>query len=332
MALRTRVPPEPPEPAMRRLSAVLAVALVALLAGCSAPAEEVGTRVRTEDRPHGTAVSLVSPLGSARVVVGDPVRSIVGDAAADGKAHRAPDGGAFVPVSWGWSFAAGFPFGVLDPRGHPATISLVAGGRRYPLDTVRTTFAAAQPEYVAVATTKGLAVSLSYDGLTQTADARTGRRAHSAADPIYDVRARDVGCDAGWTASPPVDAAMECRLRVAVVPWAGAWAPAGREYVVASADLRPFPVELRDGGDVARYEVTGIVDHSALDGAAPRQPLERDPAVGYRASGTLVFEVPSGPHTLRLALDCSLRRQSQDGAGAFPADMVATLSTSVPIR
>lgn len=311
------------------LSAALGLTLALTLSACGSHAH-AGARVTTEERPHGRDITLVSPLGTATVTVGTPVDTVSHDQANDGKDHHAPKGGAFVPVSWSFSYASGFPAANTDAGDKTATISLISGRHHYDLDTIGHTFGTRLPQYVAVGSTRGLQVGLTYDGLTQTASVSTGKRTRGVADALYAGSPRTIDCSQGWRTTPTITAPMDCTLRVATTPWAGAWAKPGRTYVVVEADIRPSPLEIRRGAGYARYDVRSITDHSALDDVAPSPTLTQEPSVPYAASGTQVFDVPTGAHTLDLQLSYALQR-SGGTAAAAPAHPTVTFSRTVAL-
>jgi hypothetical protein len=323
---------------MRRPSGLAAVALtlgvtlILGLSGCGGGAQaHAGSVVRTQRAPQGTTATLTAPSGTARVSVGKPVRTIAKDQASDRRQHRAPDGGAFVPVSWAWTFASGFPLTDLGAADQPATISLIAGGRSYRLDTIHGSFGTALPEYVAVPTTEDLKVGLTYDGLTQTVDLASGQRDAGAAEALYHPQPQTIGCGQGWQTSIAIKAPMDCRLQVATLPWAGSWASPGHEYVVVDADIRPYPLEIHRGSHYARYDVRSVTDTSTVDGVGARRPLQQDANAAYAMTGTLVFDVPTGAHALDLELDYALRKGGQTGPGTYPLDPDVTFSRSIPL-
>jgi hypothetical protein len=313
---------------MRRIAAV--AVLVLALSACGAHATP-GAKVRTEQAPKGSTVSLTSPLGVASVTVGKAVDTVDKDRASDLKSHHAPKGGAFVPVTWTFTYATGFPAAAIGAASKPAALALIAGGKSYPLDTIGRSFGTPQPEYVAVPTTTGLKVGLTYDGLTQTVDVATGKRDAGAAEALYSAQQQTVDCGQGWTTSIPIKAPMDCTLHVTTVPWAGSWAGAGHEYVVVSADIRPYPLEIHRGSHDARYDVRSVTDRSTVDGIGAKQPLQQDPAASYAMTGTSIFDVPTGAHSLDLELDYALQKGGETGPGTYPLDPTVTFSRSVPL-
>jgi hypothetical protein len=321
---------------MRRAAGVVAVTLAAGLGlvGCgsgSGAQAGAGSVVRTEDAPQGTTATLIAPSGTARVTVGKPVQTITKDHASDLKQHRAPDSGAFVPVTWAWTFNSGFPLTNVGVTDHPTSISLIAGGKSYHLDTIGSSFGNALPEYVAVPTTKDLKVGLTYDGLTQTFDVATGKRDAGVAEALYNPQPQTVDCSQGWKTSIAIKAPMDCKLQVATVPWAGSWASSGHEYVVVDADIRPYPLEIHQGSHYARYDVRTVTDASTVDGVGARQPFQQDSSAPYAMTGTSVFDVPTGAHTLDLELDYALQKGGQTGPGTYPLSPKVTFSRSVPL-
>lgn len=319
---------------MRRAAGLAAGALIVGigLSGCGGGEHaSAGSVVRTENAPHGTTATLVAPSGTARVTVGKPVRTVEKDQASDLTEHQAPDGGAFVPVTWAWTFTTGFPLTNVGASDHPATISLIAGGTSYHLDTIGGTFGTALPEYVAVPTTKDLKIGLTYDGLTQTFDVASGKRDAGVAEALYDPQQQTIDCGQGWQASIAITAPMDCRLQVATLPWAGSWATSGHEYVVVGADIRPDPLEIHQGSHYARYDVRSVTDTSTVDGVGARQPLQQDPSAAYAMTGTSTFDVPTGAHTLDLELDYALQKGGQTGPGSYPLSPHVTFSRSIPL-
>lgn len=304
--------------------------LLLALGACSARADS-GVVVRSDSAQTPESFSLTSPLGQAKFSIGKPVRELSKADTNDRKSRKAPSGGAFVPVTWNFTYTAGFPFGTLGAVAKPATLALVAGGHSYRLDTVGQSFSQSVPEYVAVSSTKDLKFALTYDGLTQTVDTSSGAVDSGRAAGIETVDSRAIDCGKGASTSGRVRAQVSCDLTASTVPWAGGWAAPGHEFVVVKADVRPYPFEIRADEGFAHYRATAITDRTVLDGVAPRQPLRQDSKVEYAADGVLVFDVPKGAHTLHLRLRYTLQEEGQEGATDFPQEASFTLTRNVAI-
>ncbi|MBB2892632.1 hypothetical protein [Flexivirga oryzae] len=101
---------------------------------------------------------------------------------------RAPLGGRFVEVEWdSGSNASAQTVGAVDIGGnHPVTLTLVAGGHRYRLDTFRTDALVDGSAVIAVdGDGDDLRIEATYAGVTQSVDPTTGTRRAGRADLLY---------------------------------------------------------------------------------------------------------------------------------------------------
>ncbi len=147
------------------------------------------------DKVTGDSSYVLLPTGRIDLTVGKPVDEVTADQAGDGEKHTAPDGGAFVPVTWEHDpFGEGaVPVNVMGADPQEADVVLRSGdttadlGSPYQLAGDQgTTDTGVGTMYVAVdGDGKSPTFEVTYDGLTQTVDPATGDRDAGAAEPLY---------------------------------------------------------------------------------------------------------------------------------------------------
>lgn len=270
------------------------------------------------------------PTGRIDVVVGEPVTSdVAADQASDALEHEAPDGGSWIPVHvFHDPFGEmGVPVGVMGVPPQPAQVALVVDGMTIHLGAPYrvageqgTADSGLDNVWVAVDQRpdeiESLAVAVTYDGLTQTLDPRTGARGEGLAGPLYvgDPERLEARCpdDAFDAAGVRLD--LACAIgpgqRTPYLPGAG-WAEEGRSWLVVPAAISIDRVRVEgEWHGVQTIEPTMTVGGSAAMSADGRfGKVRHDPD---RASATWAFDAPDrGSVRVELTLDVVL----DDGAG-----------------
>lgn len=289
----------------RRLAALAALGLMLPVAACSddtpaSPDTKLGDQIsgRVGDLEPGERTAVVTPAGRLSVSFADPVTSLEKDQTTDLTARSAPEGGSFVPVVW--SFDNDKIFGEItrlfgDRK--PLEVDLVAGDKHYSL-TPPDSGPGRKAEYVAVKG-KGEDVSLevTYDGLTQTLDAETGKLDKGVAAPLYDlpktkIKIKDCPTKE-WFDQPLIYQQYECRFTTAIPsPYVvNKWAKKGHTWlaVTVATNLALYATGELDAA-IASYDVVGNKELSTIDGKKPLGTLNERVNEG-QASGTLVFDI-----------------------------------------
>ena len=285
------------------------------------PRTRAGARFVADDvvRPAHTA-SVRVPWGQLDLGVTAPRRSLPRDAAhvAGRRSVSAPPAGAFVGVT----VHAGNPYTadrVAAVRPTPqldTVVSLVVDGRRFPLAAsgrvraacLRTCVAGIEgAQWVAVTgdTTK-LGFAVTYGGVTQTVDARTGTVRPGRATGLYGSRTSTPGCaEPRWSSGFAAQHDATCELTVTRTAYLAGlgWAPSGTTWIGVELDLDPpYEVQRRDGAAVADESVlpAGITVDYRLQGASPVYRADQPAGPGQlgpssRRSGVadvVAFRVP----------------------------------------
>lgn len=222
-----------------------------------------------------------------------------------------PVDGSWVGVKWRTSYSAttGQLSGLLGPLRHRPTLALRADGHTYPLttpqqDAVYCSSLCALDDTVWVALAgrgKGLAVLVTFDGVTQTVDGRTGAIDKGRAAPLYTATAtaaRDCAPPAlpgGYT----LVYAFGCSTASVHTPWAPSlgWAPTGQSWVIAVVTV-PGRIAVRNSGTrfTSAYQVATV--HYDAPGLQPVRtvttvPGDLVPDANIR-SVTLVYRAAAG--------------------------------------
>ena len=274
------------------------------------------------------------PTGRVDVVVGKPrAGEVKPDEASDGHDHEAPDGGSWIPVR-----VAHDPFGHLavpvglmggSPR--PAQVALVVDGTTVNLGAPYrvvgdqgTADSGLDNVWVAVDQrpdeVESVQVAVTYDGLTQTLDPKTGDRDGGAAEPLYVAEGEEL--EATCAPDDPVDRAVRLDLacvvgpaqRTPYLPGAG-WAEVGRSWMVVG-------VAVSVGSAVVErtaYAVESIEPSMTVGTQDPLPPDERFGQVRHdpdRASVTWAYDAPAeGPLPVTLSLGLVLTKSDPEAPG-----------------
>jgi hypothetical protein len=330
----------------RRLPVVLAGLLLgAGLAACGD--QGVGTAGgdvvvgHLSDKVTGDDAFVLLPTGRIDLTVGAPVGVVTADQAGDGEKHAAPDGGAFVPVTWSHDpfGEGGVPIGVIGADPQEADIVLVSGdstadlgspyrlaGGQGPTDTGVGTM------YVAVdGDGKTPTFEVSYDGLTQTVDPATGDRDAGAAAPLY--ADPTMGVEAPCTkegfatgdVTPDISCVVNAPQRTPYLPGHG-WAEDGHTWLVVGLDITLSGVRVGD----TSYDVQSVQPHLTVNDA---DALPVDDRFGNAepkpaaVRGTWAFDGSTDANTLGIALDLVLEK----AAGPGPSTRQVTVQQNVDL-
>lgn len=290
----------------------------------------------------GDAFEVVVPSGEFTVTVGDPVDEVPADAAADGKAHPAPEGREYVGIAWspsGTAPAFGAVLHGTDPL--PATIGVRTGGRELEVSELAMDPADGPANGVAwVPVDDGEAqLHVAYDGLTQTFDLDSGERTPGPADGFYDLAAAPADCPA---VGPGRDVrgmqyTITCQISpITAVPYLAGegWAEDGRTWLVFDLTLTPSPFRWSPTGDLGQPYASYRVDAqsgSAVSGDGEAVVLaETDLAADVYTATYAVPADAGGPAAIDLVRTYELTRQKGDVDGAPDTETVtyrATVST-----
>lgn len=284
--------------------------ILGLLVGCGADEETKVVPGRPSDQVEGQAIAVRLPVGELNVTVGAPITdSITGEQAADSDEHQVPSDGSFIPISWDFDALEKIPgraYYGQEPL--PAEVALRMGDQVIDLPepyVVRGIGIGTAPVRVFYVPSQQadpkVSLEVSYDGLTQLADAATGEVAPSVASLLYadPVTAPDVECDSLTSTRYPrlrIDPACSATVeRVPYLPEIG-WAPEGESYPVVSygLDLRSPSVGRLE------WEAESVVGTATLDGAGSILVVSTsaDPSVPHapylRASEVFAARPPGG--------------------------------------
>jgi hypothetical protein len=295
----------------------LLLGLVLALSACgeeapASPDTNVGDQIegRVADLDPGESKDVVTPAGRLSVSFADPVTSLDEESTTDLTARSAPEGGSFVPIVW--SFKDDEIFGEISRLfgdRQPMEVTLVTGGESYELVPPGAS-PGKKAEYVAVeGSGEDIELEVTYDELTQTLDADTGKLEKGVAKGLYDlqktkVKLRDCPIKK-WFTQFGVFPQYECRYTTAVPsPYVvNEWAKPGHTWlsVTVATNLAIYATgEL--SGALASYRVVDSSELSTIGGKKPLGTLDESVNAGA-ASGILVFDVkgklPKTMHLLR---------------------------------
>lgn len=292
-------------PGRRRLLALAALGLLLPLTACSddepeSPDTKLGDQVsgRAGDLETGEPTAVITPAGRLSVSFADPVTELDKDETTDLTARSAPGGGSFVPVVW--SFENDKIFGEITRLfgdRQPLEVDLVTGGERYSL-TPPDSGPGKTAEYVAVeGSGEDVSLEVTYDGLTQTLDAESGKLDKGVAAALYDlpktkIKIKDCPTKK-WFTQALIYQQYECRYTTAIPsPYVvNEWVKKGHTWlaVTVATNLALYATGELDAA-IASYDVVGNKELSTIDGEKPLGTLNERVNEGA-ASGTLVFDI-----------------------------------------
>ena len=294
------------------------------------------------DRVTGDSAYVLLPTGRIDLTVGKPVDEVTADQAGDGEKHTAPDGGAFVPVTWEHDpFGEGaVPVSVMGADPQEADVVMVSGDTRADLGAPYqlagdqgTTDTGIGTLYVAVdGDGEEPTFEIVYDGLTQTVDPATGDREAGVAAALYaePTMGVEAPCTSEGFTSGPIQPDVSCLVnapqRTPYLPGQG-WAEDGHSWLLVSVDITLSGVHV---GRTA-YDVRSVQPHLTVNGA------EALPADGRYGSAeplptavrdTWAFDGSvDGANELAIELDLVL----ENGAGPGPSTRRLTVQQSVDL-
>ncbi len=305
-----------PSTRRRRLTA-LALGLLLPLTACgdddpASPTTKVGDQIpgRISDLKPGTSTAILTPAGRLSVGFAEPVERLEEKETTDLTARTAPDGATFVPIVW--SFQDDAIYGELTRlfgERKPLEVELVAGKEKYSLIPPDSATGKAAQYVVVEGDGSELSLEVTYNKVTQTLDAETGKLDKGVAAGLYDlpetkVRLKDCPIKS-WFTEPGVFPQYTCQYTNAVAtPYVvDTWAKPGRTWLAVSVatNLLLYATGELDG-DIASYRVVGSKELSTVNGKEALGTLREKVDAGF-AAGTLVFDVkgplPKKLHILR---------------------------------
>ena len=333
---------------MSRLVTLLVSGLLAVagLTACGDQGSGAGSGAvvngHLSDKVTGDSSYVLLPTGRIDLTVGKPVDEVTADQAGDGEKHTAPDGGAFVPVTWEHDpFGEGaVPVNVMGADPQEADVVLRSDdttadlGSPYQLvGDQGTTDTGIGTMYVAVdGDGQDPTFGVAYDGLTQTVDPASGDRDAGAAAPLYVEPSMGIEapCTSEGFASGPLRPDISCLVnapqRTPYLPGQG-WAVDGHTWLLVNIDIT------LSGVDVGRtaYDVQSVQPHLTVDGADPLPADERYGSAEPQPTAvrdTWAFDgAAEGANTLVIALDLVLEKTSGPG----PSTRMETVQQSVDL-
>lgn len=288
-----------------RWIAALALGLLLPLVACSEDTPEspditAGDTVegRLDDVKAGKAVDVVTPAGQLSVAFADPVPSLEKDQTTDRTDREAPEGGSFVPIVW--SFADDI-FGqinrVFGDR-QPLELKLDVDGKKYKL-TPPSPGSEKTTEYLAVESGgDDITLDVTYDGVTQTLDAQTGKLDKGDAAGLYDVAEAAVkikDCPIKkWLSNPQNYVQYRCQYTAPIAtPYVvNEWAKPGHSWLAINiaTTLTLFATGSLINESIANYDVVDVTNLSTVQGKKPLGTLQENQNAGT-SSGIMVFDV-----------------------------------------
>ena len=246
----------------------------------------------------GKAVDVVTPAGQLSVAFGDPVDSLTENQTIDRTTKQPPEDGAFVPIVW--SFADDV-FGQINRvfgDSRPLELQVNVDGEKCSVPppspgTEKT------PLYLAVASAgDDVTLAATYDGVTQTLDAQTGKLEKGEAAGLYDVaeaRVKIKDCPVkDWLTDPSYIVHYTCKytLPIATPYVVNTWAEPGHTWVAinVATSLSLFATGSLIDESIANYDVVDVTDLSTMKGDKALGALQENKNAGTLA-GILVFDV-----------------------------------------
>lgn len=300
---------------------------------------------------RGTETTVALPIGRLEITAGSPVAEISADDTRQREKVKAPAGSVFVPITWQYDAETFGAFAAyLDTNATPV-VDLVVSGASYRLPAPEQTGQGSESFYVLIdGRGDKPAMSVDFDGVTQTADLSTGDVDKGQAAPLYDLRTprtKMFPCAANPTFNRTVQGTptFTCETTRALrLPYAGnAWATDGHTWLavtVSTAQGRwdEIAPDLASG---ALYYPTSVKGAFALGGVAATEAL-RDPGRGTcpdlaNANCSAVFHVmfdvdKSAPQTLTVEQDYAMARTSTWGKSADPETLDLTVTAQADLR
>lgn len=271
------------------------------------------------------------PVGRLRIWTEKATDSASSDDTRQLEKIDAPDGATLVPITWQYSndFAAAQTFVNTDAQ---PVVDLMTGGETYRLPTPDTSDEEGESFFVAVdGEAKKLSLKVTFDGVAQTVNLRTGKRDAGRAAPLYSLVAnrthpKDCGSDA-WVEAPLTAIDYHCEVTgPLVLPYAnGHWAKDGRVFLAVglSTSLGTWGIGNGTGGGAA-YSGNNARLKVTLD---DQKPIETTKDVAKTcpdlvngqclADAYYVFDVDADHVPDELAVEETYRLQLRNSYGGF---------------
>jgi len=319
---------------------------------------EVGNIVPAADDAqfagHGTESEVALPIGRLEITAAEPVTTIAADDTLQVAKVEAPEGSAFVPITWQYDAAT---FGALD--GYLSTdtspvIDLVADGAPYRIPAPPRSGEGSESFYVLVSGSgRDLRLDVGFDGVTQQVDLATGEVDQGRAAPLYDAakpRTKRFPCSPDVTFDRTTLRAPDftCTVtRPVDLPYAGdAWAPDGHTWRIVtvrttlsrwtevSADLKSGAVYYADDvqssyrlGDAAAAQVIQDPKHTVCPDATK--------AGACTSEFHVVFDVADegkASRTLKIEQGFALRLATAYGGGEVKDTLDVTVTAQARLK
>ncbi|WP_344777056.1 hypothetical protein [Nocardioides panacisoli] len=270
------------------------------------------------------------PVGRLRIWTEKATDTASSDDTRQLEALKAPDGARLVPISWQYSddFAAAQTFVNTDAQ---PVVDLVSDGETYRLPTPDTSDENGESFFVVVdGEAKKTTLKVTFDGVSQTVDLRTGRRQAGRAEPLYSLQANRLSgkdCDSdSWVDEPLTAIDYACEVTgPLVLPYAnGAWAKEGHVFLAVglSTELRTWGIADGSGGGAlyvgtdARLKAT-IDDQKPVDTTKDVSKTCPDLRTGAcLADAFFVFDVDADKIPDQLDVDETYRLQLRNSYGS----------------
>lgn len=302
----------------------------------------------------GHPLALALPFARYTMIVSEPETMLEYSTASElGLTQEAPEGHAFIGVGWRAEGMLGDGWLLAGHNDAPAQVTLSVEGRDYDLGDLR---GEQDGAYALVPEQAGdVAVSVEYDGLTQTMDPLSPTRHrgdgpnslyHEAPGLFWEdcadrrFRTRDddpanwIGADCAVQRSDPLPYMAEL-----------GWAPEGRQWLPVRVSLDNASLGFGAGDDYVSYEVVGDDVRATLEGDSGARAVMRDTLAydevepGVQDDGTwkglLVFEVDEGFNGGELTLRrryLATAEESDSGASGAPRLVRRTFAATMPLR
>jgi hypothetical protein len=332
--------------------ALVLVGACAALAACSDDSSSTVAGEVVAGRPSleiiGDFGFVLIPTGRIDVVVGEAqTGDVTPDEARDDATHQAPEGGSWIPVHIAHDPFGhmGISVGLTGGSPQPAQVALVVDGKTTNLGAPYrvvgdegTADSGLDNVWVAVDERPdqidSVRVAVTYDGLTQTVNPKTGAREAGAAEPLYVKQAQEyqAPCAQGGIETGGVELELACTIgpaqRTPYLPGAG-WAAEDHAWLVLGAAVSVS----RATADATAYDVVSMQPALTVDGSTPLPPdgrfgeVRRDP---QRVSGTWAFDV-AAEGAVSVGVEVDLRLRKSDDADPGPGTRRATVRQTVEL-
>lgn len=322
-----------------RVRAVIALVLL-VLAACSGGEDlpKAGDIIRArvdKQFKKGTESEVVLPTGKLLIHSGDPVTTASGDDTRTREKVDAPSGAAMVPITWQYDPWTSAKLDSIFDTDDTPIVDLVSDGNHYRLTPPQDQSEGAESFYVVVdGDGSDPSLEITFDGVAQTVDLRTGDRDEGDAAGLYDIadaKLDKARCDKGrWFDTDEAQAEFTCEIHGPVLtPYAaGKWAPSGTTWLTmtVTTSIRAYGVSGGLGAG-ARYLAGSVKAKPTIDGEKPERvlstadDLDLCPSISKQTCGwskELVFAVPADdPEQGPLDLEMTYRLTLATAFGDF---------------